>query len=104
MHKQLAPQTSNVSRYDFRRLSPAEFTQLRKAAGLSVRDFMFLTGRHSHLVAQYHGETAKNDQRPSMGDVMIMELLVRDPDLAPLMFDIANSYSAGPRLRPTERK
>lgn len=87
--------TSNVARYQFRRLSPAEFMALRRAASVSVRDFMYLTGRHSHLVAQYHGETDKSDQRPSMGDVLILEILRRRPDLYDAMMDICDEYSLG---------
>lgn len=91
--------TNGVPRYEHRRLTPEEFTKLRRASDLSIRDFMFITGRHSHLVAQFHGEAARNDQRPSMGDVLILELAKKHPWLVDEMIDIANSYSTGPKLK-----
>lgn len=105
--KHHGPATNNVQRYDFYRLGPTEFRTLMKETRTSTRDFMFLTGRHNALVATYLGEGAnRDDQRPSMGDIMLLELIKRQPDLRETMFEIANSYSLGRRLSAefSERK
>lgn len=85
-------------RFHHHRLTEKEFSAKLRAANLSVRDFMFLTGRHQALVRTYLGEFAANkeNQRPSMGDAMILELIMKHPDLVDDMFEIANRYSLGP--------
>lgn len=90
---------ASINRYSFRRLSPAEFNTALAESGLSIRDFMYLSGRHSHAVAKFQGKTDRDDQRPLMSDVLILELAKRRPDLIEVMFGIVNEYSADPQER-----
>ncbi len=91
----------SVSKYRFKSVGPEDFKQLRRASGVSIRDFMFMTGRHSNTVAMFHGEgTLKGTtlQAPTMGDVMILEIIKRYPEMHDAMIAIANDYSTGPSL------
>lgn len=90
----------STQKYQHRRLGPVEFRKLRLRAGVSIRDFMFLSGRHRLDVASYEGEKIAKARTvvPSIADVMILEMIARRPDLQDFMIGIANEYSLGPPL------
>lgn len=90
--------TGGVPRYRHRKLTPGEYATLRKRAGLSIRDVMYLTGRHSAQVAEFHGEVInpkRPRQEPMMADVMVIELIARNPANFDLAQSIADEYSLG---------
>lgn len=99
-------ETANVKKYDHRRLDPAEFRKLRRDAGVSPRDFMYFTGRHSAQLAIYEGELEADPKRaaaPIMAEVLLLEIIKRYPDMHDIATGICNEYSLGARPEP-ERK
>ncbi len=97
---------NGVAKYRHRKLAAAEFRDLRRRASVSIRDFMFMTGRHRLDVACYEGDRAQQVRavQPTMGDVLLLELIARFPKLHPAIIGICNEYSEGPQLAPTQEK
>lgn len=87
----------NRYKYTHRRVTPDEFRALLASAGISVRDFLFLTGRAFDQVDGFVRQKALGDRRaytPTMGDVLLLEVASRHPGMAQTMNDIVNEYSA----------
>lgn len=97
---------NSVQKYRHRKLGTAEFRSLRKRAAVSIRDFMFMTGRHRLDVACYEGDRASQVRavQPTMGDVLLLELIARYPKLHDAIIGICNEYSEGPQMAPTQEK
>lgn len=98
--------TANVMKYDHRRLEPNEFLKLRLDAGVSPRDFLFMTGRHSKDLGRYEGLVDSDPRRgpPMMSEVLILELIKRHPEMHDIMIGICNEYSLGPRPQPSRKE
>lgn len=84
-----------VMKYDHRRVSPQEMWAKMKAAGLKMRDFLFLTGRRREQVEDFLSEAGRPSYTPTMGDVLIVEMAIRHPETRHQMMAIANEYSQG---------
>lgn len=89
---------SAVTKYIHKRLNGVEFEALRRKARVQIRDFMFLSGRHSRIVGEFRGDDPKKANQPTMADVMILEMIKRHPESYDQMMEIANEYSLGPTL------
>lgn len=95
MNKHITHDTGNAKRYHHKKLNGAEFERLRRSSKVSIRDFMFMSGRHSRTVASFRGDI-EGAESPVMSDVMLLELVKRHPETYDMMMDIANEYSLGP--------
>lgn len=81
-------------KYQFRRVSPTEFSALMRRGSINVNDFLFITGRRREQVLRFLTEGAgKASWTPTMGDVLILELCARDPAMIDTLTAIANEYS-----------
>lgn len=76
--------------YHFRRISPDEFRALLKAAGMSIGDFTYITGRKRLQINAFLDGYIERWQ-PTMADVMILELAADRPTLED-MFDVSHRY------------
>lgn len=66
------------ARFVFRRWSADEFRAGLKAAGLSINDFMFMTGRHSDGVSKY---LDPNDtSSPTLAEIVLVKLAGKSPE------------------------
>lgn len=83
-------------KYHFRKLTPDEFRDLMKRAGVSVRDFLYFTGRRQDALSEFLNDKARGDRRaytPTMGDVQLLELAAHYPKLTDAMHLISQKYS-----------
>lgn len=85
---------SGVKRFVHRRLSPAEFTLKLRESGLTLSDFLFLSGRNRQQITEFQAGRSVS-YTPTMGDAMILELAMLDDANIDDMFDIANAYVEG---------
>jgi hypothetical protein len=88
------------TKFDHRRLSPAEFRALLKRSRLSLRDFLYLTGRRREQIESY----IEDDTRsfiPTMGDVLILELAALDSANVDDMMEIVDGYWLEPSQKET---
>lgn len=83
------------TKYFHRRVTPKEFSALMHKAGMRLNDFLFFTGRQSLAVGRFLSNQPNAPYTPTMGDVMLLELVARDPSMKDVMLDIANEYSEG---------
>ena len=86
-------------KYHHRRLGSIEFRVLMHRAGLSLNDFLFLTGRRVTQVKPFLDGAENPTWTPTMGDVMLLELCARTKSARARMIEIANEYSTSTERR-----
>lgn len=90
------------NKFSYQRLSPQDFTALLNRTGLTVGDFLWLTGRRRDQIEQFlrsDHPPGTSAFTPTMGDALILELAA-DKAIADDMFEIVNRYTDGqPRRR-----
>lgn len=91
------------TRYFHRRITPREFNALMHAAGLRMNDYLFLTGRSIIQIGKFLSGEPNPPFTPPMCDVLLLELVARDPKLLDRMMAIANEYSLGAQVAPDDR-
>lgn len=80
-----------MNKYRFRRLSPDEFRAMMNKAGMSINDFLFLTGRHSAQIMKFLG--GDEDQwRPTMADILVVETAGMSEKNKSALMRIAGKY------------
>lgn len=86
-----------ATKYRFKRIAADEFAALKQAADISLNYFIFLTGRHATAVLTFLNPEGRDSDRspyhPTMGDILILELLKKQPDLLPDMLEICHRYN-----------
>lgn len=91
------------TKYFHHRIGAAEFNALMHKAGLRMNDYLFLTGRSVVQLGKFLNSDPKAPFTPPMADVLILELMARDPRMKDRMMAIANEYSLGPQTEPDDR-
>ncbi|WP_192242864.1 hypothetical protein [Mesorhizobium silamurunense] len=76
------------ARFVFRRWSADEFRAAMKTAGLSINDFMFMTGRHSDGVAKYLDPN--DSSSPTLAEIVLVTLAGRSPEHRAEIMEIAD--------------
>ncbi|WP_202306530.1 hypothetical protein [Mesorhizobium sp. L-8-10] len=78
-----------TAKFVFRRMSADEFKQALDRAKMSINDFMFVTGRHSHGVSKY---LDPNDATsPTLSEIVLLELAAEKDEYRRRMIEIADS-------------
>lgn len=83
------------TKFEYRRLGPAEFKALLKRSTLSLDDFIYLAGRRREQI-EYFIEGDTRHYSPTMGDVLILELATLDDANIDDMMEIVDGYSLHP--------
>lgn len=83
-----------VIKYKHRRLKPDEFRVLLRAAGLSLSDFLLLSGRRRDQMEQFLSGDISG-YTPIMADAMILELAALDAANVEDMMEIVARYCEG---------
>jgi hypothetical protein len=82
------------NRIKHRRVTPKTFEALLSRSGLSLRDYMAMTGRCYDMVSGFIAGT-RQDYIPVMAEVLLLELAIRDRSMPQRMAEIVNSYIEG---------
>jgi len=84
-----------------KKMSAKEFSAALNAAELSVDDFVRITGRHRAAVAKYL--SGEDENGPTLAEIVIVNLLVAQPGMKPLLLDIAQQWTEDTRDHSVHR-
>lgn len=93
-----------VVKFNHRRLTPAEFKELLERSGLTLTEFLYLSGRRSDVIEQWSNGNHNGGFVPTMADAMILELAAFNEDLVDDMLDIADRYELDGNRPPIEEE
>jgi len=80
-----------VNKFAYNRLTPARFNALLARSGLSLTEFLRMTGRRRDTMEQWLAGDS-NGFAPTMGDALILELAALDEANVDDMNEIVDQY------------
>ncbi|WP_313026846.1 hypothetical protein [Brucella sp.] len=82
-------------------MSPQDFSEALNDAGITLDDFVKLTGRHRAQAHRYL--TGEDESGPTLAEIVIVEFLADNPGLVQPMLEIAAEWTDAERENSVPR-